>query len=136
MDQRIDIDDYDSDDEIDYSYMSPAEVLKSKTDRQLKAQKELEEQAKETLNFFRDCDDADAWFRKVEEMERVDLRIKPNDIVTNPVGMRNGSDNLFPFAVREFSEKDRVIDALLEECQEDVTLMEKMNPASFTSMVQ
>jgi len=135
MDQRDNIDDYDSDDEIDYSYMSPAEVLKSKTEKQLKAQRELEEQARDAVNFFRECDDADAWFRKVEEMERGDLRMKSNDIVTNPAGMRNSSDNLFPFAVREFSEKDGVIDALLEECQEDVTLMEKMNPASFTSMV-
>lgn len=135
MDQKYIIDDYDSDDEIDYSYMSPVEVQRSKTERQLKAQRELEEQAKETTVFFRDCDDADAWFSKVEEMERIDLRMKQNDIVTNPVGMRNCSDNLFPYAVREFVEDDVVVDALLDSCQDDVTLMEKMNPASFTGMV-
>jgi len=125
--------DYDSDSEDeceDKFLMTPAEIAKRRKGKKEMSQEEKLKIAGPDLMFFNHCVDGRQWALRVDEMKREDLRVREDAVVCNPTGVRNSSDNLFPYAMREFDDQEHSVSVLMRTCQQDIDVIERENSSS------
>jgi len=87
--------------------------------------------AKDFLTAFNTSRDPEEWMKKVSQMQMQPLIVQPESYVSKPVGLRNCSDNLFPYSVRMGVDTVETVVLTLNECQKNITQMELIDHSTF-----
>jgi len=123
------------DDMEDTSFMTPSQMRARRDDSDDdEVDPEALAKAMREIALFNTCD-ADTWAAYIDEAMNTDLVMKESDVIVNPDGLRNHSDNLFPYAYRNSIASLAEIEGELYTNQRDINHSVLANPRVFMANI-